>query len=143
MAEKKSTTKKKTKAKAAPKKKAVAKAKPAKSEKTPKKTAAAKFAVIEIAGSQLEVEAGKKYTIKKIEGEKGESITTEKVLLISDGKSVKLGKPYVDGATVTMTIDSQKLDKKVDTFKYKAKTGYRRNYGQRAEITRIHVTSIG
>lgn len=100
------------------------------------------FAVIEIAGIQLIVEPNGKYEIGKIEGNKGDTIVVEKVLLHSNNGDVKIGKPYVDGYTVELEIDSQKKGKKIDIFKYKAKSRYRKSMGSRPFITRVAVKKI-
>lgn len=101
------------------------------------------FAVIELAGTQLKVTEGKEYEVNKLSGDKGDKIEIKEVLLISDGKDVKVGNPYVKDAKVSLEITSQKKDTKVKVFKYKAKARYRRSYGHRPEITRVLVKKIG
>ncbi|WKZ31003.1 MAG: 50S ribosomal protein L21 [Candidatus Dojkabacteria bacterium] len=158
MANEKSATKKKTTVKKAAPKAVKANAKPAKTSTKAKPAAKAEvkatkakvvkqnggFAVIEIAGTQLKVEEGKKYTINKIDGAKGEKVSAElyKVLMTSDGDSINVGKPYVDGAKVELKVDTQKRDKKVDTRTFKSKARYRRKRAIRPMITRIEVTKI-
>lgn len=131
MAEKKAkkTTKKKTtaKKKAAPKKNA------------PKKD---KFAVIELAGSQIKIREGKQYEVKKLSGNKGDKIEIDNVLMVVEGDERKIGEPYVKDAKVTLEITSQKKGEKVKVFKYKAKSRYRRTYGHRPLITRVLVKKI-
>ncbi len=106
------------------------------------KEKSSKFAVIEISGQQVKVNEGYAYTVIKIEGNKGDKITNEKVLLIADKNDVKIGKPYIKGAKVVMEIETQKKDKKVEAFKYKAKSRYRKSYGYRELITRFKVLEI-
>jgi len=142
---KKVTAKAETK-KVAPKRKAT-KAKES-SKKTVEKVTFAEakdskdFAIIKIAGTQLKVVEGLKYEIKKIEGEKGDTIENTEVLLLANGNDVKVGKPFVDGAKVTLEIDSQKKGDKLRVFKYKSKARYRRTYGSRERITRVLVKKI-
>lgn len=101
-----------------------------------------KFAVIKLAGSQLKVTEGSLHEVKKLEGAKGDKLVVTDVLLIVDGADVKVGTPLVNGAKVTLTIDSQKKGEKVHSFKYKAKARYRKKIGTRPEITRVKVDSI-
>jgi large subunit ribosomal protein L21 len=101
-----------------------------------------KFAVIKLAGSQLKITEGKQYEVKKLKGEKGDKIEITEVLLIVDGEDVKIGTPNVEGAKVTLEITSQKKGEKIDVFKYKAKSRYRRSYGHRPQITRVLVKKI-
>lgn len=138
-AAKKVATTKKTEVKKAPAKKVVAKKTPAKASP---KAASNVFAVVNVNGKQLKVEVGQKFELNKLDGLKGDKLEITDVLLYSDGKDVKVGAPYVKGAKVTATIDSQKKDKKMRVFKYKAKAGYRRTYGSRAQITRLLIESI-
>ncbi|MGI6423028.1 MAG: 50S ribosomal protein L21 [Candidatus Dojkabacteria bacterium] len=101
-----------------------------------------KFAVIKISGVQLKVYEGREYEINKIKGNKGDKVEIKDVLLVSDGSDVKIGTPLVEGSKVVLEITSQKKDDKVNVFKYKAKSRYRRSQGHRALITRVLVKSI-
>ena len=70
------------------------------------------YAIVDIAGQQFKVEKGKKIFVNRLEGEKGASLDFSKVLLTDDNGSVKVGTPYVDGASVKATIlDHVKADK--------------------------------
>lgn len=101
-----------------------------------------KFAVIKIAGTQLKVYEGNEYEVNKLDGNKGDKLEIKDVLLFSDGKDVKIGDPLVKDSKVVLEITSQKKDKKVEVFKYKAKSRYRRSMGHRALITSVLVKEI-
>ena len=101
-----------------------------------------KFAVISISGAQINVYEGKEYEVKKLEGKKGDKLEIKEVLLLSDGKDVKIGKPYVKDASVKLEISSQKKGPKVEGFTYSAKSRHRRNYGFRESITKVIVKSL-
>jgi len=101
-----------------------------------------KFAVIKLGGTQLKVVEGKEYEVNKLDGKKGDKIEISEVLLLVNGDDVKIGTPYVEGSKVTLEITSQKKDKKVDVFKYKAKSRYRRSAGHRSLITKVLVKKI-
>ena len=101
------------------------------------------FAVIAISGTQLKVRKDDRYEIEKIEGEKGDKVEVKEVLMVSDGKKITVGKPYIKDTKVVLHIDSQLRGKKIEGFKYKAKSRYRKKYGYRAELTRVTVKSIG
>lgn len=101
-----------------------------------------KFAVISISGTQIKVYEGKEYEVKKLEGKKGDKLEIKEVLLLSDGKDVKIGKPYVKDASVKLEISSQKKGPKVEGFTYSAKSRHRRNYGFRESITKVIVKSL-
>jgi large subunit ribosomal protein L21 len=101
-----------------------------------------KFAVIKLGGTQLKISEGDKYEVEKIEGNKGDEIEITDVLMVVNGDKVQVGTPTVKGAKVTLLIDSQKKDKKIRVFKYKAKSRYRKTQGHRGLITRILVKEI-
>ena len=100
------------------------------------------FAVIEIAGIQLIVQPDGKYEIGKLDGKKGDKLVIEKVLLHCDNGNVRIGKPYVKDCSVELVIDSQKKGKKLDVYKYTAKSRYRKSIGSRAFVTRVAVKNI-
>ena len=106
------------------------------------KSANTKFAVIKLAGSQLKISEGSMFEVNKLDGAKGDKIVVTDVLLVVDGSDVKVGTPVVEGAKVTLIIDSQKKGEKVDSFRYKSKSRYRKRHGFRPEITRVKVESI-
>ena len=64
------------------------------------------YAVIETGGKQYRVQEGDVITVEKLNVEAGETVVFDKVLLMSDGKEVKVGAPYVDGAKVTISTES-------------------------------------
>lgn len=101
-----------------------------------------KFAVIKLAGSQIKLREGNQYEVKKLKGNKGDKIEVTEVLLLNDGKDIKIGTPFVDDVKVTLEITSQKKGEKIRVFKYNAKSRYRRRYGHRPEITRVLVKKI-
>ncbi|MCD4811820.1 50S ribosomal protein L21 [bacterium] len=101
-----------------------------------------KFAVIKLAGTQIKLQEGNQYEVRKLKGDKGDKIVVTDVLLVVDGKDVKIGTPNVEGAKVTLEITSQKKGEKIKVFKYKAKSRYRRTYGHRPQITRVLVKKI-
>ncbi len=101
-----------------------------------------KFAVIKIGGTQLKVFEGDEYEVNKLEGKKGDKVEITDVLLVFDGKDTKLGNPTVKDSKVILEITSQKKDKKVEVFKYKSKSRYRRSMGYRALITKVLVKEI-
>ena len=78
------------------------------------------YAVIETGGKQYKVQEGDVITVEKLKAEAGDTITFDKVLLMSDGKEVKVGTPYLAEAVTGSVVENGK-GKKVIIFKYKAK----------------------
>lgn len=99
---------------------------------------ASKYAIIETGGKQYKVEAGDTVFIEKLDVEEGQKVTFDQVVLI-DGKA---GDPYVSGAKVTGTVEKQGKQKKVVTFKYKAKKHGHVKKGHRQPYTRVKIDSL-
>lgn len=100
------------------------------------------YAIVDIAGQQIKVEKGKKIFVNRLAGEKGASIDFNKVLLTDNEGDVKVGTPYVEGASVKATIvDHLKADK-VLVFKKTRRKGYQKLNGHRQCLTQILIDEI-
>ncbi len=100
------------------------------------------FAIIQTGGKQYTVSPEQTVKIEKLKAEKGETVTFDKVLLVADDDSVKVGKPFVAGASVSGQVLTQAKDKKIRVFKYKAKSKYRRTAGHRQAYTAVKIGEI-
>lgn len=99
------------------------------------------YAVIETGGKQYKVQEGDVITVEKLKAEAGDTITFDKVLLMSDGKEVKVGTPYLAEAVTGSVVENGK-GKKVIIFKYKAKKDYRKKQGHRQPYTKVKIEKI-
>lgn len=99
------------------------------------------YAVIETGGKQYKVQEGDVITVEKLKAEAGDTITFDKVLLMSDGKEVKVGTPYLAEAVTGSVVENGK-GKKVIIFKYKAKKDYRKKQGHRQPYTMVKIESL-
>ena len=95
-------------------------------------------AIIETGGKQYAVEEGMEIFVEKLEGNAGDKVTFDKVLML-DGK---VGRPYVDGAKVTGEIVKQGKQRKVVVFKYNPKKNYHKTQGHRQPYTKVVIKSI-
>ncbi|MBR1609150.1 MAG: 50S ribosomal protein L21 [Kiritimatiellae bacterium] len=100
------------------------------------------YAVIETGGKQYRVQAGDKIRIELLPGEKGSEVKIDKVLAVSDGTSLKVGTPYVEGAAVTLRIEDRIRGPKLVSFDKKRRKGYSRTVGHRQELTVAVVESL-
>ena len=100
------------------------------------------FAVIETGSKQYKVAPGTSIDVESLPVNKGETVTLDRVLLVSQGDQVVVGTPLVAGATVTATVTEHGRGDKVIVFKYKAKTRYRRKTGHRQGYTRLAIQDI-
>lgn len=73
---------------------------------------------------------------------KGEAVELDRVLMVSDGKTTRVGSPVIDGARVIATSMGTVRGDKIVVFRYKSKTRYRRKTGARASYTRLSVDRV-
>lgn len=98
------------------------------------------YAVIETGGKQYRVTVGQTLEVERLEGE-GE-IELGSVLAVSDGTSLKVGAPYVEGAKVILAVEGDVLADKVINFKKRRRKGYARKVGHRQKLTKVTVKAI-
>ena len=99
-------------------------------------------AVIRTGGKQYRVHAGSVLNVATMDAEPGSRVQLSEVLLVSDGDTIKVGSPTVDGAVVVAEVVEHGKGKKVINFKYKAKVRYRRKRGHRQGFTTLSVQEI-
>lgn len=100
------------------------------------------FAVIKTGGKQYKVQKDDKLLVEKLDGEEGEKVTINDVLMLVDGKTTKVGEPLVKGATVEAKVVAQTRGPKITVFKKKRRQNYRRKKGHRQDLTMIQITNI-
>lgn len=100
------------------------------------------YAVIKTGGKQHRVAPGQTIRVEKIEGQVGDIVTIDDVLLICADDRFKVGQPFLAGASVTARIVEQHRDKKIKVFKMKRRKGYRRTKGHRQYYTALRVQEI-
>ena len=100
-----------------------------------------KYAVIAACGKQYKVSEGDVIKVEKLGVAEGETVTFDKVLLVSDGETI-VGKPTVANASVTASVVCEGKDKKVIVYKYKRKTGYHKKNGHRQLFTKVKIEKI-
>lgn len=100
------------------------------------------YAIVEIAGQQFKVEKDKKIYVNRLDVQEGDSVKIDRVLLIDNEKSVKVGTPTVAGASVTAKAVAQVKGDKVLVFKKKRRKGYQTLNGFRAQYTQLLIENI-
>ncbi|MFH2047181.1 MAG: 50S ribosomal protein L21 [Pseudomonadota bacterium] len=100
------------------------------------------YAIVNTGGKQYRVEEGETFRLEKIPGDVGSTISFDKVLMSSDGETVKVGQPFVENAAVVGKIVEQDKAKKILVFKFKRRKGYRRKQGHRQPYTAVKIESI-
>lgn len=97
------------------------------------------YAVISFHNRQILVKPGSKFAMLGELGKEGEVLSDAKVLLYKD-QQVEVGTPYVT-KKIDLKIVSLGKTEKVDIFKYKSKSRYRRKTGHRQGQTILEVVA--
>ena len=100
------------------------------------------YAVIQTGGKQYRVAEGSTLKVEKLVADEGASIELDKVLMIADGDNIKVGAPYLDGSTVTVTVKSHGRGKKVHILKFRRRKHHMKRQGHRQAFTELEVTGI-
>ena len=116
----------------------------AEKKSSPKKEAAQTeiYAIVEASGKQFWLQPNRYYDLDRCHAEIDDVLTIEKVLLLNDGKDLKIGKPYVKDAKVELKVLEHRRGPKIIVYKMRPKKKTRRKNGHRQELTRVLVQSI-
>lgn len=98
------------------------------------------FAIIKSGGKQYRVSEGEVLKLESIAAEPGE--TVELPVMLTGGDSVKVGKPFVEGAKVKAEVLAHGRGPKMHIYKFKAKANYRRKTGHRQPYTEVRITGL-
>ena len=100
------------------------------------------YAIVEASGKQFWLQPNRYYDLDRCPAEVNDVLTIEKVLLLNDGKDLKLGTPYVKNAKVEIKVLEHRRGPKIIVYKMRPKKKTRRKNGHRQELTRVLVQSI-
>ncbi|WP_417603311.1 50S ribosomal protein L21 [Owenweeksia hongkongensis] len=101
------------------------------------------YAIVEIAGHQYKVRQDQQIYVNRVEGNEGDALSFDKVLLTDNDGAIEVGAPVIEGIEVGGKIVSHLKADKVIVFKKKRRKGYRKKNGHRQAISLIEITSIG
>jgi len=100
------------------------------------------YAVIQTGGKQYKVTEGEVLKIEKLTEEAGNEFSFDSVLLINDGSGLKVGSPYLEGASVKAKVLSQGRHKKITIIKFKRRKHHMKKMGHRQYYTEVQITGI-
>jgi large subunit ribosomal protein L21 len=99
------------------------------------------YAIIRAGGKQAKVQSGDVIEIERVRSDDGKLSFTPLLVVDDKGNSVT-DRTTLAKATVTAKVLGESSGSKVDIFKYKNKSGYRRHQGHRQKYTQIEITGI-
>lgn len=100
------------------------------------------YAIVECGGKQFKVAPGDTIYVEKLNSDVGDSVSLDKVFLVSNEGNVRVGAPTLDGAKVLAKVVEHGRGKKIVVFKYKSKKNYHKKQGHRQAFTKIQIESI-
>ena len=100
------------------------------------------LAVIKTGGKQYAVKAGQILKVEKLDGKKGDSISFDNVLAVTDSSNHTIGNPLIKGASVEAKILDQIRDKKIIVFKKRRRKNSKSTQGHRQYLTVLQIESI-
>ena len=98
------------------------------------------YAIIRAGGKQAKVREGDVLDIERVKGQ--EKITFTPLLIVKKDGTVVSDRGKLAKAKVDASILGEHRGEKIEVFKYKPKTGYRRTKGHRQHYTTIEIKKI-
>ncbi len=100
------------------------------------------YAIIETGGKQYKVSEGEIIYVELLGANEGDKYTFDHVLAVSGNDGVKVGAPYVNGASVTADVLGDVKGKKIHVLRYKAKKNEKKKIGHRQPYTKVQIAAI-
>ena len=100
------------------------------------------YAIVEIGGHQFKVVQDQEIFVLKLDGNAGDKVNFDKVLMLSGDAGTKIGAPTISGSSVSATIVEHQKGDKVIVFKKKRRKGYKVKNGFRASFTKVKIDAI-
>ncbi len=98
------------------------------------------YAIIRAGGKQSKVSEGDIVDVERIKN--SSEVSFVPLLIVEKNGKVISDRKVLSTAKVTAEVLGESSGPKVDIFKYKAKTGYRRRAGHRQKYTQLRITKI-
>ncbi|MGH2692031.1 MAG: 50S ribosomal protein L21 [Actinomycetota bacterium] len=100
------------------------------------------YAVIRVGGKQERVHPGDVIEVEFMKVDPGSEVEFQPLLVVDDQGKAHSGKELAKGK-VTATLLGDKKGDKIRVFKYKNKSGYRRQMGHRQMLTLLEIQEVG
>ena len=100
------------------------------------------YAIIKTSGKQFKVAENDIISVNRLsDADAGDKVEFKEVLLVVDG-DVKVGTPFVEGASVEGEVIKNYRGKKINGYIYKPKKDYHKKYGHRQDLTAVRISRI-
>ncbi len=99
------------------------------------------YAIIRAGGKQAKVRSGDVIEIEKIKSD-DDKLSFEPLLVVDEDGNTISDRGALAKSSVSAKVLGEVAGTKIDIFKYKNKSGYRRRQGHRQRYTQIEITGI-
>ncbi len=100
------------------------------------------YAVFSTGGKQYRASTGDIIKVEKLEAEKGTTVELDNVLMVGEGKDIKVGTPFLKGGKVTARVVEHGRGEKIKIIKLKRRKNYLKKQGHRQYFTTLEITGI-
>ncbi len=100
------------------------------------------YAIIETGGKQYKVSEGEVIYVELLGANEGDKYTFDNVLAVSGNDGLKVGAPYVDGASVEAEVLGDVKGQKIYVLRYKSKKNEKKKMGHRQPYTKVQISKI-
>lgn len=100
------------------------------------------YAVIFSGGKQYRVKEGDTLKLETLPQEVGATIDFDKVLMVGEGETVKVGRPYLDAGKVSATVLAHGRHSKIRIIKFRRRKHHMKCQGHRQNYTEVQITKI-
>ncbi len=100
------------------------------------------YAIFQTGGKQYKASEGDCVRVERLDGQVGDEVRINEVLMVTDGQDHQIGTPLVAHAQVIGQIIEQDKARKIIVFKHKRRKGYRRKTGHRQPYTCLRIDRI-
>ena len=100
------------------------------------------YALVNYIGQQILLKEGEKIRIPFLDKKIGSKITFDSVLYYDDGKSKKVGTPYIKSLSFSGKLDSHDKDNKIIVFKKKRRKGHQKKNGHVQKFSYVTIDKL-
>lgn len=100
------------------------------------------YAVFRAGGKQYRASKGEVLKLEKLDADEGAKVKFDEVLLVGEGKDIKVGSPLLAGTSVSGKVLRQGRSKKVSVVKFRRRQNYLRQHTHRQLFTEVEITDI-
>jgi large subunit ribosomal protein L21 len=100
------------------------------------------YAIVEIAGKQYKVEKDMTINVDKLDKNENDDLVLDKILMVSGGDTVLIGKPYLSNVKITAKVLGDVKGDKVRGVKFLKRKRFTRTIGHRQNYSQIQISEL-